>query len=252
LKLSALCVKTLLFIGISISGFIFRLPKAAIVGATVLTEQLSFEQAHQMKDVLMTPLEKAIKEDLKNEQMVRRGLIRTVQGPVANFSSPNEQKEKARQLSQVRDNYNSLHKKLKTIENDQLTGKKGTWRSKGVNPVKVAQDLDTSRTTFEKENIEFQTKLREVHTISRFDFMQRLAAFMYANKSNYQLGLRSLDDVAEDLLDVMRDMEEAKKVCICLSSQHLTTLVLKRECSSPDCRSTWRTRIRKITVSPFL
>jgi len=51
-----------------------------------------------------------------------------------------------------------------------------------------------------------------MHTICRFDFMQRLAAFMYANKSYHQQGFNTIDEVGEDLLGVMKDMEDAKRV----------------------------------------
>jgi Arf-GAP with coiled-coil, ANK repeat and PH domain-containing protein len=114
-------------------------------------------------------------------------------------------------VNSARDDYESLLKKLKQIENDTATGKKGTWRTKGVNPVKVQQDFQESRRVFEEKNINFQTHLRELHTVTRFDLIQRLAAFFYGTRSSFQQGFDTLDDVGEDLLDVMRDLDEAKR-----------------------------------------
>lgn len=68
-----------------------------------------------------------------------------------------------------------------------------------------------SRQVFEEKNVNFQTHLRELHTVTRFDLIQRLAAFFYGTRTSFQQGFDTLDNVGEDLLDVMRDLDEAKR-----------------------------------------
>lgn len=72
------------------------------------------------------------------------------------------------------------------------------------------EHLHTSKIEFENSILEFQSRLRDVTATSRFDFLQRLAAFIFSNKGCYQQGMTIFDQIGDDLLGIMKDMEDAK------------------------------------------
>lgn len=106
-----------------------------------------------------------------------------------------------RSVSQKRDLYNTLHR---THEKEKE--KKKVKETKKHNP----ELLQSSKYEFESSILEFQSRLRDVTATSRFDFLQRLAAFIFSNKGCYQQGMTIFDQIGDDLLGIMKDMEDAK------------------------------------------
>lgn len=101
-----------------------------------------------------------------------------------------------RNVIQKRDSYNSLHR---------LNEKK-----KQKDKKKLQNELYITKTEFEDSIAEFQAKLRDTTANCRFDFIQRLAAFIYSNKGCYQQGMTVFEQIGDDLVGIMNDMEDAK------------------------------------------
>jgi Arf-GAP/coiled-coil/ANK repeat/PH domain-containing protein len=131
----------------------------------------------QMNDVVLSAMEKTI-EEVREEPL----------------------REAHKMVIASRDEYDSLHRKAKVKD-----------ESTEIKRAKLVQDIEEAKKKFEKSNYDYLNRLRDIQTISRFDFTQRLCAFMFANFSTFSQASSLINTFKTELVEVMTAMEHAKK-----------------------------------------
>jgi hypothetical protein len=132
-----------------------------------------FQQMEQMNEILTSGVEKHL-SDMKEDSL----------------------REAQQQLTKARDAYDALHRRLKTGEKRD---------------VKKTKDFEVGQKDFEKKNLDYLNKLRDIQTICRFDFSQRLCALMFAYYSSLNQETQLINAIKTELNDVMTTMEHAKQ-----------------------------------------